>query len=72
MYILKLNLGDHIIQDFYNYWREEYDLVHAETGCAIMCMASKLDLITDDRKLHHGNAHEFAKSHGAGKYTRIP
>ncbi|CAH2089076.1 unnamed protein product [Euphydryas editha] len=61
----ELNLGDHIMQDFLNYWREEYDLVNRDTGCVIMCMASKLDLITDDMKLHHGKAHEFAKSHGA-------
>ncbi|XP_047536248.1 general odorant-binding protein 1-like [Vanessa atalanta] len=61
----ELGLGDHIIQDFFNYWREEYELVNRDMGCAIMCMASKLDLITDDMKIHHGNAHEFAKSHGA-------
>lgn len=55
------------MQDFYNFWREEFDLVNTEMGCAIMCMAAKFDLITDDSKLHHGNAHEFAKTHGAGK-----
>ncbi|CAK1550282.1 unnamed protein product [Leptosia nina] len=61
----ELNLGNHIIQDFINYWREEYELINRDTGCAIMCMASKHDLITEDMKLHHGKAHEFAKSHGA-------
>ncbi|XP_050668364.1 general odorant-binding protein 1-like [Leptidea sinapis] len=61
----ELNLGDHIIQDFYNYWKEEYALVNRDVGCAIICMAAKHDLITDDMKLHHGNTHEFAKSHGA-------
>ncbi|OWR47910.1 pheromone binding protein 2 [Danaus plexippus plexippus] len=61
----ELNLGDHIIQDFMNYWREEYELLNRDTGCAIMCMASKHDLITEDMKIHHENAHEFAKSHGA-------
>lgn len=62
-----MNLSEHVMQDFYNFWREEYDLVNTELGCAIMCMAGKFDLITEDSKLHHGNAHEFAKSHGAGK-----
>lgn len=62
-----MNLSEHVMQDFYNFWREEYDLVNIEIGCAIMCMASKFDLITEDMKLHHGNAHDFAKSHGAGK-----
>ncbi|CAG4989301.1 unnamed protein product [Colias eurytheme] len=61
----ELNLGDHIMQDFINYWKEEYELINRDVGCAIMCMASKHDLITDDMKLHHGKTHEFAKSHGA-------
>nr|QNS26339.1 pheromone binding protein 1 [Pieris rapae] len=61
----ELNLGGHIMQDFMNYWREEYELLNRDLGCAIMCMASKHDLITDDLKLHHGKAHEFAKTHGA-------
>ncbi|XP_072942524.1 general odorant-binding protein 1-like [Epargyreus clarus] len=65
----ELNLGDHIMQDFYNFWREEYELVNRDVGCAIMCMASKHDLVTDEMKLHHGKAHEFAKTHGADDDT---
>nr|AOG12882.1 pheromone binding protein [Eogystia hippophaecolus] len=61
----ELNVGDHIMKDFYNYWREDYELVNKDMGCVIMCMATKLDLITDEMKMHHGKAHEFAKSHGA-------
>ncbi|XP_073954197.1 general odorant-binding protein 1 [Choristoneura fumiferana] len=61
----ELNIPDAVMQDFYNFWREDYELVNREMGCAIMCMASKFDLVTDEQKLHHGNAHEFAKSHGA-------
>ncbi|CAH0724113.1 unnamed protein product, partial [Brenthis ino] len=61
----ELNLSDNIVQDFMNYWKEEYELLNRDTGCAIMCMASKHDLITEDMKLHHENAHGFAKTHGA-------
>ncbi|CAH2240939.1 general odorant-binding protein 1-like [Pararge aegeria] len=61
----ELGLGEHIMNDFYNYWREDYELLNRDTGCAIMCMASKFDLISDDMNLHHKNAHEFAKTHGA-------
>nr|AKA27976.1 pheromone binding protein 2 [Atrijuglans hetaohei] len=61
----EMNIQDHIMQDFYNFWREEYSLVNREMGCAMLCLASKLDLVTDDNKLHHTNAREFAKSHGA-------
>nr|BAF63878.1 pheromone binding protein [Ascotis selenaria cretacea] len=58
------NVGDHIMQDFYNFWHEEYSLVNREMGCIILCMAGKLDLLDGDT-MHHGNAHEFAKKHGA-------
>nr|AAS49922.1 pheromone binding protein 1 precursor [Sesamia nonagrioides] len=61
----ELNVGEHIMQDMYNFWREEYELVNRDLGCMVMCMASKLDLVGDDQKMHHGKAEEFAKSHGA-------
>ncbi|KAJ8717552.1 hypothetical protein PYW07_005482 [Mythimna separata] len=61
----ELNVGEHIMQDMYNFWREEYALVNRDLGCMVMCMAAKLDLIGDDQKMHHGKAEEFAKSHGA-------
>ncbi|XP_023936562.1 general odorant-binding protein 1-like [Bicyclus anynana] len=61
----EMGFGEHIMKDFYNYWKEDYELLNRETGCAIMCMASKFDLIADDMSLHHQNAHEFAKTHGA-------
>uniref|UniRef100_A0A2A4K016 Pheromone binding protein 2 n=1 Tax=Heliothis virescens TaxID=7102 RepID=A0A2A4K016_HELVI len=61
----ELNVGDHIMQDMYNFWREEYQLVNRDLGCMIMCMTAKLDLVGDDQKMHHGKAEEFAKSHGA-------
>lgn len=61
----ELNLGDHIMQDFMNFWREEYELVNRDLGCAISCIALKLDLLGDDFNMHHGNAQEFAMKHGA-------
>nr|WKR38878.1 pheromone binding protein 1 [Spodoptera frugiperda] len=60
----ELNIGDHIMQDMYNYWREEYQLINRDMGCMVLCMAKKLDLM-EDQKMHHGKAEEFAKSHGA-------
>lgn len=55
------------MQDFMNFWREEYELVNRELGCAISCIAAKLDLLTEDLRMHHDNAREFAIKHGAGK-----
>uniref|UniRef100_A0A3G2YV55 OBP13 n=1 Tax=Corythucha ciliata TaxID=369451 RepID=A0A3G2YV55_CORCT len=64
----ELNIPDHIMQDFYNFWKEEYELVNKELGCAIICIASKHDLMSEDR-MHHGKATEFAKKHGADDDT---
>ncbi|XP_048483883.1 general odorant-binding protein 1 isoform X1 [Plutella xylostella] len=60
-----LQISNEVMQDFYNFWREDYELVNREMGCVLMCMAARLDLVTEDLKMHHGNAHEFAKKHGA-------
>ncbi|XP_068620685.1 general odorant-binding protein 1-like [Battus philenor] len=61
----ELNLGDHIMADFMNFWREEYELVNRDLGCAISCIAGKLELLTDELTMHHDNAKEFAMKHGA-------
>ncbi|XP_022817853.1 general odorant-binding protein 1-like [Spodoptera litura] len=60
----ELNVGDHIMQDMYNYWREDYQLINRDMGCMLLCMAKKLDLM-DDQTMHHGKTEDFAKSHGA-------
>nr|AFM36757.1 pheromone-binding protein 2 [Agrotis ipsilon] len=61
----EVNAGEHIMQDIYNFWREEYQLVNRDLGCMVLCMANKLGLIGEDQKMHHAKAEEFAKSHGA-------
>nr|ALS03850.1 pheromone-binding protein 4 [Ectropis obliqua] len=61
----ELNLPDSINEDFYNFWKPDYELQHRETGCMIHCLSTKLNLIDPEGKLHHGKAKEFAMSHGA-------
>ncbi|XP_063366575.1 general odorant-binding protein 1-like [Cydia amplana] len=61
----ELNLQGHVISDLYHYWKEDYSLLNRDTGCAIICMSKKLDLIDSSGKLHHGNTQEFATRHGA-------
>nr|QAT78216.1 pheromone-binding protein 3B [Plutella xylostella] len=61
----ELNLPDHLVGDFYHYWRQEYALLDRDLGCAILCMSRKLELIDASGKLHHGNTQEFAEKHGA-------
>ncbi|XP_053614542.1 general odorant-binding protein 1 [Plodia interpunctella] len=61
----ELQLPDHIVSDLYHYWREDYSLLNRDTGCAILCMSKKLDMVDSEGKLHHGNTREFAEKHGA-------
>nr|P18959.1 RecName: Full=Pheromone-binding protein; Short=PBP; Flags: Precursor [Manduca sexta]AAA29325.1 pheromone-binding protein precursor [Manduca sexta] len=61
----EMNLSDSIKDDFANFWVEGYEVSNRDTGCAILCLSKKLDMIDPDGKLHHGNAMEFAKKHGA-------
>nr|QJZ31461.1 pheromone binding protein 1 [Phauda flammans] len=61
----ELDLPDTIMADFKNFWNDGYELSNRFTGCAIMCLSSKLDLLDPEGKLHHGNAQEFAMKHGA-------
>nr|AAF06139.1 pheromone binding protein [Choristoneura rosaceana]AAF06140.1 pheromone binding protein [Choristoneura rosaceana] len=60
----EMNLPDSINADFYNFWKDDHVLTNRDTGCAIMCLSSKLELVSDG-KLHHGNTLEYAKQHGA-------
>ncbi|XP_049877436.1 pheromone-binding protein-like [Pectinophora gossypiella] len=61
----EMELPDSIDVDFNNFWKEDYEISNRFTGCAIMCLSTKLDLVSPDGSLHHGNAQEFAKKHGA-------
>ncbi|KAJ2948748.1 hypothetical protein O0L34_g8009 [Tuta absoluta] len=61
----ELNLSDHVIRDLYFYWKEDYTLLERETGCAIVCMSHKLNILDSSGKIHHGNTKEFAMTHGA-------
>ncbi|XP_059047144.1 pheromone-binding protein-like [Achroia grisella] len=61
----ELNLPESIYTDFYNFWKEEHEITNRLTGCAIQCLSTKLELVDVEGNLHHGNAQEFAKKHGA-------
>lgn len=63
---IQLNLPDSINVDFMNFWKDDYEVTNRDTGCAIICLSTKLELISPDGTLHHGNTLEYAKKHGAG------
>ncbi|KAJ8717551.1 hypothetical protein PYW07_005481 [Mythimna separata] len=62
----ELNMNDQIMADLYHFWKLDYALLSRDTGCAIICMSKKLDLMDANGRMHHGNAQEFALKHGAG------
>nr|QIJ45732.1 phenomenon binding protein [Glyphodes pyloalis] len=62
----ELSVSDEMIQGLIRFWQEDSDLGSRELGCVIICIASKHDLVaTDDYTMHHENAYNFAKDHGA-------
>nr|AOE47732.1 odorant binding protein OBP5 [Ips acuminatus] len=61
----ELNVPDAVMQDFFNFWKEGYQITNREAGCVILCLAKKLELLDQDMNLHHGKAMEFAMKHGA-------
>ncbi|XP_032519595.1 pheromone-binding protein-like [Danaus plexippus] len=63
----ELGLTDNVLTDLYYFWKQDHPLMHRDTGCAIVCMSQKLNLLDTIGKLHHGNAQEFAINHGAGE-----
>nr|QJZ31460.1 pheromone binding protein 2 [Phauda flammans] len=65
----ELNISEGVLSDLYHYWKEDYDLMKRDTGCVIVCMSRKLDLLDDSGKIHHGNTADFAKKHGAAEET---
>nr|AWT50453.1 pheromone-binding protein 3 [Carposina sasakii] len=65
----ELGISENLLAGLYHFWKEEYELVSKEVGCAILCMSHKLNLLDESGKLHHGNAQEFAEQHGAADST---
>nr|ALC76549.1 pheromone binding protein 5 [Conogethes punctiferalis] len=62
----ELSVTDDMIQGLVRFWLEDSALGERELGCVIICMAEKQDLVvTEDYRMHHENAYNFAKNHGA-------
>nr|UDM59721.1 putative pheromone binding protein 1 [Corcyra cephalonica] len=61
----EMELPSSVNIDFYNFWKKGYKITNRLTGCALLCLSTKLELIDPDGNLHHGNAYEFATKHGA-------
>ncbi|CAH4032467.1 unnamed protein product [Pieris brassicae] len=56
-----------ILEGFQNFWSEDFDVVHRELGCALICMSNKFTLMQEDARMHHINMHDYIKSFPQGE-----
>nr|AXF48747.1 odorant-binding protein GOBP2 [Lobesia botrana] len=59
-------LSPEILEEFQHFWREDFEVVHRELGCAIICMSNKFSLLQDDARMHHENMHDYVKGFPQG------
>nr|QRF70946.1 general odorant-binding protein [Semiothisa cinerearia] len=59
-------LSPNILEEFHHFWSEDFEVVHRELGCALICMSNKLTLLQDDVRMHHLNMHDYVKSFPKG------
>ncbi|XP_068620661.1 general odorant-binding protein 2-like [Battus philenor] len=56
-----------IMTEFSQFWSEEFEVVHRELGCALICMSNKFSLMQDDARMHHVNMHDYIRSFPDGE-----
>ena len=56
-----------ILDEFKHFWSDDFDVVHRELGCAIICMSNKFSLMDDDVRMHHVNMDEYIKGFPNGQ-----
>ncbi|KOB67260.1 General odorant binding protein 2, partial [Operophtera brumata] len=60
-------LSAEVLEEFQHFWREDFEVVHRELGCAIICMSNKFSLMQEDSRMHHVNMHDYVKSFPDGQ-----
>ncbi|XP_050352728.1 general odorant-binding protein 2-like [Nymphalis io] len=55
-----------VLEEFKHFWSEDFEVVHRELGCALICMSNKFSLMEDDARMHHVNMHDYVKSFPQG------
>ncbi|XP_072942964.1 uncharacterized protein [Epargyreus clarus] len=60
-------LSADVMEGFQHFWSEDFEVVHRELGCAIICMSNKFSLMQDDARMHHVNMHDYVKSFPKGE-----
>nr|UDM59725.1 putative general odorant binding protein 2 [Corcyra cephalonica] len=60
-------LTEEIMEEFKHFWSDDFEIVHRELGCAIICMSNKFSLMQEDSRMHHQNMNEYVKSFPNGE-----
>ncbi|CAH0724111.1 unnamed protein product, partial [Brenthis ino] len=60
-------LSPEVLEQFQHFWSEDFEVVHRELGCALICMSNKFALMHDDARMHHVNMHDYVKSFPNGE-----
>ncbi|CAB3259468.1 unnamed protein product [Arctia plantaginis] len=60
-------LSPEIMEEFKHFWSENFEIVHRELGCAIICMSNKFSLMQDDARMHHVNMDDYIKTFPNGE-----
>nr|AAB36114.1 pheromone binding protein, PBP [Lymantria dispar, Peptide, 145 aa] [Lymantria dispar] len=61
----ELGADDSVVKEFLDFWKDGYVMKDRQTGCMLICMAMKLELLDSAMEIHHGSTFAFAKAHGA-------
>nr|WQS23340.1 odorant-binding protein 26 [Diaphania glauculalis] len=60
----ELKLPDTMAQEFYNFWKPDYQTSDPQVGCVMICISQKHNLIASNGTMHHENAQDYVKRHG--------
>ncbi|CAG4989288.1 unnamed protein product [Colias eurytheme] len=60
-------LTPEILEAFQHFWSEDFEVVHRELGCALICMSNKFALMQEDARMHHMNMHDYVKGFPQGE-----
>ncbi|OWR47903.1 general odorant binding protein 1 [Danaus plexippus plexippus] len=60
-------LTEEKMEEFFHFWRDDFKFDDRAVGCAIKCMSSHFDLLTDSHRMHHRNMDNFIKSFPNGE-----
>ncbi|XP_045452514.1 general odorant-binding protein 1-like [Melitaea cinxia] len=55
------------MEEFFHFWRDDFRFEDRELGCAIKCMSTHFNLLTDSHRMHHENTDKFIKSFPNGE-----